>query len=76
MATLLEPAVAAHLIAGQRSREAAHGAVFQHLGLEPILDLRIRAGERAGKSLATGVLRSALTVRRRTAQTSDDLGRW
>jgi len=75
MATRLEPAVAAHLIAGQRSREAAHGAVLQHLGLEPILDLRIRAGEGAGASLATGVLRTALTVRRRTARTRHDLGR-
>lgn len=40
-----EPAVAAHLVAGQRSRERAHTAVLQRLGLEPLLDLRLRAGK-------------------------------
>jgi len=65
----LEPAVAAHLIAGQRSREAAHGRVLQHLGLEPLLDLRIRAGEGVGACLAAGLLRSGLLLRREAAQT-------
>ena len=69
IATRLEPAVAAHLIAGQRSREAAHGAVLQHLGLEPLLDLRIRAGEGTGACFAAGLLRSALAVRGDTART-------
>ncbi len=46
VATRLEPAVAAHLV-GQRSRETAHGMVLQHLGLEPLLDPPIRAGEGA-----------------------------
>ncbi len=69
IAVRLEPAVAAHLIAGQRSREVAHGHVLQQLGLEPLLDLRIRAGEGAGACLATGLLRSALAVRRDTART-------
>jgi len=71
VATSLEPAVGAHLIAGQRSRETAHGAVLQHLGLEPLLDLRIRAGEGAGACLAAGLLRCALTVRRQTGRTRE-----
>jgi nicotinate-nucleotide--dimethylbenzimidazole phosphoribosyltransferase len=71
IATRIEPAVAAHLVAGQRSREAAHGFVLQHLGLEPLLDLRIRAGEGAGACLATGLLRAALALRRDTARTGD-----
>jgi nicotinate-nucleotide--dimethylbenzimidazole phosphoribosyltransferase len=71
IATRFEPAVAAHLIAGQRSREAAHGAVLAELGLEPLLDLRIRAGEGAGACLAVGLLRAALVLRHDTARTAD-----
>lgn len=70
VAVRLEPAVAAHLVAGQRSREAAHGPVLAALGLEPLLDLRIRAGEGAGAALACGLLRAALAVRARTASTA------
>jgi nicotinate-nucleotide--dimethylbenzimidazole phosphoribosyltransferase len=63
-----EPAVAAHLIAGQRSRERAHATVLTELGCEPLLDLRIRAGEGAGACLAAGLLLDALEVRRSTAR--------
>ncbi len=65
-----EPAVAAHLIAGQRSREPAHLALLGALGLGPLLDLRIRAGEGAGAALAVGLLRHAQEVRAGTARTS------
>lgn len=69
IAVRLEPGVASRLIAGQRSRERAHALVLTELGLEPLLDLRIRAGEGAGACLATGLLRQALTMRRTTART-------
>lgn len=65
-----EPAVAAHLVAGQRSREKAHAAVLHELGLEPLLDLRIRAGEGVGAALATGLVKDALALRRGVARTS------
>ncbi len=68
-AVQLEPAVAQHLVAGQRSRERGHGAVLARLGLEPLLDLRLRAGEGAGACFATGMLLAALQVRRDTART-------
>ncbi|MDP9182851.1 MAG: nicotinate-nucleotide--dimethylbenzimidazole phosphoribosyltransferase, partial [Actinomycetota bacterium] len=68
-AVLLEPAVDQHLVAGQRSRERAHSAVLARLGLEPLLDLRLRAGEGAGACLAAGLLLSGLRVRRETART-------
>lgn len=71
IATRMEPAAAAHLVAGHRSRETAHGRVLDDLGLEPLLDLRIRAGEGAGACLATGLLRSALRVRHETGRTRD-----
>lgn len=69
VATRLQPAVAAHLVAGQRSRETAHGLVLQALGLESLLDLRIRAGEGVGACLAANLLRSGLRLRRETART-------
>lgn len=68
-AARVEPAVAAHLVAGQRSRERAHAAVLRELGLEPLLDLRIRAGEGVGAALATGLLHAGLDLRREVART-------
>ena len=70
VAVLLEPAVQHGLIAGQRSREPAHALVLQALGCEPLLDLRIRAGEGAGAALATGLLLDAVALRRETARTA------
>ncbi len=69
-AILLEPAAQHCLIAGQRSREAAHPLVLEALGCEPLLDLRIRAGEGVGAALAAGLLLTALRVRRETARTT------
>lgn len=68
-AVRLEPAVAAHLVAGQRSRERAHAAVLTELGLEPLLDVRLRAGEGVGAALAVGVVKDALRLRREIART-------
>ncbi len=58
-----EPGVAAHLVAGQRSREKAHSAVLEELGLEPLLDLRMRAGEGVGAVLSSQLLTSGLRLR-------------
>lgn len=67
--TRLEPGVAAHMIEGQRSREVAHGMILGHLGFEPLLDLRIRAGEGAGACLASGLICSAVRIRNETGRT-------
>lgn len=69
LAVELAPGVAAHLLAGQRSREQAHPLVLEALGLEPLLDLRIRAGEGVGAALATQLLRTGLRVRAEAART-------
>ena len=69
LAVELQPAVAAHLVAGQRSRERAHPAVLQRLGLEPLLDLRLRAGEGVGAAMAAQLLFAGLAMRAHTAQT-------
>ncbi|HWU32744.1 MAG TPA: 5,6-dimethylbenzimidazole synthase [Marmoricola sp.] len=67
----IEPGIAAYLVAGQRSRERAHQAVLEHLGLEPILDLRLRAGEGVGAAMAARVLTDARRLRARIARTED-----
>ncbi|MGH3745054.1 MAG: 5,6-dimethylbenzimidazole synthase, partial [Mycobacteriales bacterium] len=66
----LEPGVAAFLVAGQRSRETAHAAALDRLGLEPLLDLRLRAGEGVGAALACRLLLAGLEVRRDTGRTT------
>lgn len=57
------------MIAGQPSREVAPGLVLAHLGLEPLLDLRIRAGEGVGGCLASGLICSAARIRNETGRT-------
>jgi nicotinate-nucleotide--dimethylbenzimidazole phosphoribosyltransferase len=68
-AVMAEPAVAAHLVGGQRSRERAHGLVLAALGLEPLLDLRLRAGEGVGACLAAALLAAAVSIRAGAATT-------
>jgi nicotinate-nucleotide--dimethylbenzimidazole phosphoribosyltransferase len=70
VAVRIEPGVAAYLVAGQRSRERAHASVLEHLGLEPLLDLRLRAGEGVGAAFASGMLISALKLRRGIGRTA------
>ncbi len=68
VAVMLEPAAQANLIAGQRSRERGHELALENLGLEPLIDLRMRAGEGAGAAFAAGLLLNGLKVRRSTAR--------
>jgi nicotinate-nucleotide--dimethylbenzimidazole phosphoribosyltransferase len=68
VAVQLEPGAQTALVAGQRSRERGHEVVLEALGCEPLLDLRIRAGEGAGAALAAGLLLDGLTVRRESAR--------
>lgn len=67
----LEPAVQGYLVAGQRSREKGHALVLTELGLEPLLDLRLRAGEGVGALLAAGMLLRGLEARRTSVRTAD-----
>jgi nicotinate-nucleotide--dimethylbenzimidazole phosphoribosyltransferase len=71
LAVRLEPAVQSTLIAGQQSRELAHAAVLDDLGLEPLLQLRLRSGEGVGACLAAQLLLTALRARQVTARVSE-----
>jgi len=69
VAVRYRPEVQAHLVAGQVSAEPAHRLVLDALGLEPLLDLRLRAGEGVGAVLALSLITQAKQARRTTAAT-------
>jgi len=55
----LHPVVGEALIASHRSAEPGHDLVLAELGLEPLLDLRLRLGEASGGLLALPVIGAA-----------------
>jgi nicotinate-nucleotide--dimethylbenzimidazole phosphoribosyltransferase len=58
-AAQMEATVAEALIAGHRSAEPGHDLLLAELGLEPLLDLRLRLGEASGALLALGLIEAA-----------------
>jgi len=62
VATRLEPGAIDALIAAHRSPEPGHALVLAELGLEPLLDLRLRLGEGSGAALALPIVRSSLAL--------------
>jgi nicotinate-nucleotide--dimethylbenzimidazole phosphoribosyltransferase len=69
----LEPAAAEVLVAGHRSAEPGHDIVLAELGLEPLLDLRMRLGEASGALLALPIIAAAGALHREMA-TFEDAG--
>jgi nicotinate-nucleotide--dimethylbenzimidazole phosphoribosyltransferase len=67
IAVALRPACREWLVAGHRSAEPAHGLVLAELGLEPLLDLRLRLGEGSGAALALGLVEQAGRLHREMA---------
>jgi nicotinate-nucleotide--dimethylbenzimidazole phosphoribosyltransferase len=63
----LDPTVGEVLIAGHRSAEPGHDLVLQELGLEPLLDLRLRLGEASGAALALSLIEAAGALHREMA---------
>ena len=62
VAQALCPSVVDFLFAGHCSEEAGHRKMLAHLGLEPIIDLRLRLGEGTGAALAMGIIEGAARV--------------
>ncbi len=62
VAARIMPASAGSMIAATRSTEPGHAVVLEALGLEPLLDLRLRLGEGTGAALALPLVRSAIAI--------------
>ena len=58
-AVQLEPTIAEALIAGHQSAEPGHELLLTELGLEPLLDLRLRLGEASGALLGLPLIEAA-----------------
>jgi nicotinate-nucleotide--dimethylbenzimidazole phosphoribosyltransferase len=66
-ATRIDPAAAEGLLAGHRSAEQGHRLALDELGLEPLLDLRLRLGEASGALLALPLIAAAGALHREMA---------
>jgi nicotinate-nucleotide--dimethylbenzimidazole phosphoribosyltransferase len=62
VAARIRPAAAEAMIAAHLSREPGHRLVLDELGLEPLLDLRLRLGEGSGAALCLPLLHASLAV--------------
>jgi nicotinate-nucleotide--dimethylbenzimidazole phosphoribosyltransferase len=62
LAFALEPRVKGMLFAGHLSEEPGHRVLLDYIGLEPILNLRMRLGEGTGAVLAMMVIDAAVSI--------------
>jgi nicotinate-nucleotide--dimethylbenzimidazole phosphoribosyltransferase len=62
IAYTLCPDVVDYMIAGHCSEEAGHRIMLNYLGIEPVLDLKMRLGEGTGGALAMGIVEAAVKV--------------
>lgn len=62
IATSICPTLKDYLIASHLSAEAGHHLVLEHLGLQPLLDLRLRLGEGTGAALGIFLAEAAARV--------------
>ena len=69
----LAPEAVDVLVASHRSAELGHDLVLSELGLEPLLDLRLRLGEASGALLALPIIEAAGRLHRAMA-TFDEAG--
>ena len=51
-----------YMIAGHRSVEIGHRAMYDHMGLEPLLDLNMRLGEGTGAALAMSIVEASCKI--------------
>jgi nicotinate-nucleotide--dimethylbenzimidazole phosphoribosyltransferase len=71
VAARLEPDAVGAMIASHLSPEPGHPLVLGALGLEPLLDLRLRLGEGTGAALALPIVRSSLALLNEMASFED-----
>jgi len=73
VAARLVPPVVAYLIAAHRSVEPGHQVMLDHLGLAPLVNLKLRLGEGTGAVLGMGLLEAGVRLYREMA-TFDEAG--
>jgi nicotinate-nucleotide--dimethylbenzimidazole phosphoribosyltransferase len=61
-AAAMVPDAAGYLIGGHRSAEPGSAAALAYLGIEPLLDLRMRLGEGSGATLAVPLVQAAAKI--------------
>jgi nicotinate-nucleotide--dimethylbenzimidazole phosphoribosyltransferase len=57
-----DPTVVEIIFAGHLSQEGGHRVLLEYIGLDPILDLRMRLGEGTGAVLAMTVIEAAVAI--------------
>jgi nicotinate-nucleotide--dimethylbenzimidazole phosphoribosyltransferase len=62
LAVAIEPKIKGYLFAGHLSEEKGHRRALEHLGLEPILDLKMRLGEGTGAALAMPIIEAGVKI--------------
>ena len=62
VAAAVEPELRPRLLAGDRAPGAAHAALLEHLGLDPVLALGVARGDGTGATAAVAVLRLAAAM--------------
>lgn len=62
VAHALRPAVLDYCVFAHQSDEAGHRLLLEHLGVQPLLDLRMRLGEGSGAVLAWPLIASSLLL--------------
>lgn len=62
IACKLEPKTKDYMIAAHCSVEEGHRIILKHLGIQPILDLRLRLGEGTGAALAISVVEAGTRI--------------
>jgi nicotinate-nucleotide--dimethylbenzimidazole phosphoribosyltransferase len=67
VAAAIVPDALGACVAGHRSAEPGHAVALAYLGLEPLVDLRLRLGEGSGAVLALPLVQSAVRALRDVA---------
>jgi len=62
IAATLCPQVKSYMIAAHSSVESGHNIMLRFLGLQPVLDLKMRLGEGTGSALAMGIIEAACKI--------------
>ncbi len=71
VAYLINPDIKDYLISGHRSVEIAQTAALAHMGLEPLVDFKMRLGEGTGAALTIDIVDAACRIMREMASFED-----